>query len=53
MMTRTDRGAAGRLDRLTHAAVWRAVRRIGRAAGLAMPRGPTASGMRRRRGSWT
>jgi integrase/recombinase XerC len=40
LMTRTDRGAAGRLDRLTHAAVWRAVRRIGKAAGLAMPARP-------------
>lgn len=40
LMIRTDPGAAGRLERLTHASVWRAVRRLGKAAGLTMPARP-------------
>lgn len=40
LMTRTDLGALGRPDRLTHAAVWRAVRRLGKLAGLASPARP-------------
>jgi integrase/recombinase XerC len=40
LMTRTDRAAVSQLERLTHAAVWRAVRRLGRLAGLAMPARP-------------
>ena len=40
LMTRTDPGSAGRLERLTHASVWRAVRRMGKAAGLALPARP-------------
>ena len=40
LLTRTDPGAKGRADRLTHAAVWRAVRRLGKAAGLALPARP-------------
>jgi integrase/recombinase XerC len=40
LFTRTDRGAKGPAEGLTHAAVWRAVRRIGAAAGLAMPARP-------------
>ena len=40
LMVRTDRGAKGRLDRLSHAAVWRAVRRLGKAAGLTIPARP-------------
>lgn len=40
LLLRTDRGAKGSLGRLTHAAVWRAVRRLGKLAGLAMPARP-------------
>ena len=39
-MIRTDPGAGGRLDRLTHPAIWRAVRRLGKLAGLAIPARP-------------
>ena len=40
LMVRTDRGAKGSLERLTHLAVWRAVRRLGKAAGLTIPARP-------------
>jgi integrase/recombinase XerC len=40
LIIRTDRAAGGRLDRLTHLAVWRAVRRLGKKAGLAIPARP-------------
>lgn len=40
LMIRTDRGAKGSTARLTHAAVWRSVRRLGKQAGLAMPARP-------------
>ncbi len=40
LMTRTDPGAGGQAGRLTHASVWRAVRRLGRLAGLATPARP-------------
>ena len=40
LMIRTDRAAKGSHERLTHLAVWRAVRRLGKRAGLAIPSRP-------------
>ena len=35
-----DRGAKGPTERLTHLSIWRAVRRLGNLAGLALPARP-------------
>ena len=44
-MVRTDPGAKGSLRGLSHVAAWKAVRRLGKAAGLAIPARP--HGLRR------
>lgn len=40
LMTRTDRGRGGLLAGISHVAVWEAVRRLGRSAGLTIPARP-------------
>jgi len=40
LIVRTDRGAKGPAERLTHLSIWRAVRRLGKLAGLALPARP-------------